>query len=53
MKFTEDYVEYRQIHMKDYLQENTVELEGKGEVYRSLEMNERIDTNETSTPLKT
>src|SRR5690554_8148826 len=31
--------------MEDYLQENTVEQEGKAEVYRSLEMNERIDTN--------
>ena len=45
MKFTQDFVEYRQLHMEDYLQENTVEQEGKAEVYRSLEMNERIDTN--------
>ena len=45
MKFTQDFVEYRQLHMEDYLQENTVEQEDKAEVYRSLEMNERIDTN--------
>ena len=45
MKFTQDFAEYRQLHMEDYLQENTVEQEGKAEVYRSLEMNERIDTN--------
>lgn len=45
MKFTQDFVEYRQLHMEDYLQENTVEQEGKAEVYRSLEMNERINTN--------
>ena len=45
MKFTRDFVEYRQLHIEDYLLDNTVEQEGKAEVYRSLEMNERIDTN--------
>ena len=45
MKFTQDFVEYRQLHIEDYLLDNTVEQEGKAEVYRSLEMNERIDTN--------
>ena len=45
MKFTQDFVEYRQLHIEDYLLDNTVEQEGTAEVYRSLEMNERIDTN--------
>ncbi len=45
MKFTQDFVEYRQLHMEDYLLENTVEQEGKTEVYGSLEMHKRIDTN--------
>ena len=50
MKFTQDFVEYRQLHIEDYLIENTLEQEGKPEVCRSLEMNERIDTN--SIPVK-
>ena len=45
MKFTQDFVEYRPLHIEDYLQESSAEHEGNAEVYRNLEMNERIDTN--------
>ena len=29
LKFTRDFVEYRQLHIEDYLLDNTVEQEGK------------------------
>lgn len=45
LKFTQDFGEYRQLHMEDCLKQNTVEQEGKAELYRSLVMNQRIDTN--------
>ena len=45
IKFTQDFVEYRPLHIEDYLQESGAEHEGNAEVYRNLEMNERIDTN--------
>lgn len=45
MKFTQDFAQYRQLHIEDYLQKGPAEQESYVEVYRNPEMDERIDTN--------
>jgi len=45
LKFTEDFAQYRQLHIEDYLQKEPAEQESFVEVYRNPKMNTRIDTN--------